>query len=139
MLNPEPAPDDDAEPDLAWPDPTQRDRDAVQRAGRDFDSPVMPAELSALIRVLRSDLGQQLRAALDKRIAPLERDFGPVRRFTRWAMGGAAIAVVSVVGFAYARGQAEQHVTDEIQHQREQISELKDRLEALRTTKDPRP
>ncbi|HEU4727698.1 MAG TPA: hypothetical protein VFT22_07410 [Kofleriaceae bacterium] len=142
LAQPDADQDDEDDVPSPWDAPTapsRRDADAVNRAGRDPDEPVRPIELSALMRRLERRMNLRLvesqgaiAQAVESRIAPLERDFRPVRAFARWALGVAAGAIVAVIVFAYSRGAAEQHVTDELQTLREQTRELKIELAQLR-------
>lgn len=131
-LEPEPA--EPPELEVPWPAvPDRHDAEALRRSGRDPADPVRPAEVSAIVRqlarklrdefsVLLADAPRDIAAAvnerLDKfeaRLAPLERDFEPHRRFAKWVAGIAGAALLAVGVFLYHRGADEQRVTDKLQ------------------------
>lgn len=130
----EPAPAEPPEPEFSWPAAADhRDAEALRRAGRDPDDPVRPAEVSAIVRQLAKRLRDEFSALLtdaprdiaaavnerfdklEARLAPLERDFEPHRRFAKWVAGIAGAALLAVGVFLYHRGADEQRVTDKLQ------------------------
>lgn len=114
------------EPEFPWPTaPDRLDAEVLRRANRDPEDPVRPAEVSAIVRELakrlRAEFSSLLTAVpadiagqIEKRVAVLEKDFGPHRIFGKWVAGIAATALVAIGYFLYHRGQEEQHVTDEL-------------------------
>lgn len=130
-------PDDADELPFDWADePGRLDADGLRRAGRDPATPVAPAELSAIIRQMAKRMRAEFSALLtqapldvaervEKRIAALEKDFEPHKRFGKWVAGGAFAAVIAVIVFVYDRGKSEQHVADELQR----LGALVDKLE----------
>lgn len=120
-------------------EPSRPDAEGLRRAGRDPSVPVLPAELSSIIRQMARKMREEFARALtdgigggvEKRLAVLEKDFDPVRRVGRWAAGIAATALVAVIIFAYNRGQSEQHITDELQRLTTLVDKLERKIEQI--------
>jgi len=125
---------------------TRRDWDAIHRSDRDPSAPVMPMELSAVIRRLERRLLKQHRelgttvqllggtvGQLGETVAAHAQVVGPARQAASWALRGTVVAVLAAAAFLYHRGGDEQHVTDEIQTLRRQVDRLESQLDQLRT------
>ncbi len=131
---------------FAWPTVADRvDAEVLRRASRDPSEPVVPAEISQIVRQLADKLREEFRTlvaqapwddTLATRLAQLERDFEPHRRFGKWVAGVAGAALLAVGIFLYHRGQSEQLVTDEIKAVREKADRCETKIDQL---KDPRP
>lgn len=128
--------------DFEWPLESDRaDAEVLRRAGRDPAAPVAPAEVSAIVRQivgrLREEFGRfRMPDGLEQRLAELEKDFEPHRKFGKWVAGLAATAIVGTGYFLYHRGADEQHITDQIQTLTETVHRLERHLEP--NQKDPR-
>ncbi len=117
--------------------PARRDLEAVHRAERDPGTPVMPTELSAVLRRLEWRIYQRVRGERQELVRTVDRlcvaidglpgqpglaatvashgqVVGPARSAASWALRGVVAAVLVIGAWLYHRGGAEQLVTDEI-------------------------
>lgn len=151
--DPPAAPDDPDDPlPFDWAElPDRRDAECLRRSGRDPSYPVVPAELSQIVRRVTATLRAEFRAMLarapvalseelERRMDRLERDFAPVQRLGKWAAGVALGAALALGAFLYRRGADEQRVADEIKEVRDHAAHLQLQLDSLlRPIKEPRP